>query len=376
MQRFRVATTIYYGLDSLSLLKTLSGRRVLVVTDAFMASTQLMVKVREMLSGSTVRIFDRVEPNPSIDLISVGFGVLLDFEPEAIVALGGGSPIDTAKAVFKIAIEQGRRPEQGFIVIPTTSGSGSEVTSFAVVSDLKNHTKLPLTSEDMLPDIAILDPEAVVTAPAKITADTGMDACSHALEAYVAGCASDFSDALAEKSAQLIFEWLPLAYADGSDLEARERMHNASCMAGLAFENAGLGIVHSMSHALGGTFGAPHGRLNALLLPYVLEFNCGELGFGPHGLSRVAQRYARLARLIGLSGSTDRSRALGLIDAVRKLNTTLSMPRRIADLGIDRTAYLKAIPTLAETALIDFCTAGNPIPVDAKDLASLLRKVA
>ena len=216
------ATTIYYGPDSLALLKDLAGRRVLVVTDAFMATTEVMGQVRQMLGGAEVRVFDRVEPNPSIDLISSGFKVLLDFEPEAIVALGGGSPIDTAKAVYKIAIEQGRRPAQGFIVIPTTSGSGSEVTSFAVVSDLKNHTKLPLTSEDMLPDVAILDPEAVRTAPAKVTADTGMDACSHALEASVAKGASDFSDAVAEKAASLIFEWLPRAYADGADLEARE----------------------------------------------------------------------------------------------------------------------------------------------------------
>ena len=288
MQRFRVATTIYYGPDSLALLKDLAGRRVLVVTDAFMATTEVMGQVRQMLGGAEVRVFDRVEPNPSIDLISSGFKVLLDFEPEAIVALGGGSPIDTAKAVYKIAIEQGRRPAQGFIVIPTTSGSGSEVTSFAVVSDLKNHTKLPLTSEDMLPDVAILDPEAVRTAPAKVTADTGMDACSHALEAYVAKGASDFSDAVAEKAASLIFEWLPRAYADGADLEARERLHNASCLAGLAFENAGLGIVHSLSHALGGTFGAPHGRLNAMLMPHVLEFNCGPIGFGPGGLSPVS----------------------------------------------------------------------------------------
>lgn len=376
MQRFRVATTIYYGPDSLALLKDLAGRRVLVVTDAFMATTEVMGQVRQMLGGAEVRVFDRVEPNPSIDLISSGFKVLLDFEPEAIVALGGGSPIDTAKAVYKIAIEQGRRPAQGFIVIPTTSGSGSEVTSFAVVSDLKNHTKLPLTSEDMLPDVAILDPEAVRTAPAKVTADTGMDACSHALEAYVAKGASDFSDAVAEKAASLIFEWLPRTYADGADLEARERLHNASCLAGLAFENAGLGIVHSLSHALGGTFGAPHGRLNAMLMPHVLEFNCGPIGFGPGGLSPVAARYARLAPRLGIHAGTDRARVTGLIDAVRKLNSTLGMPRRVTEWGIDRSAFLKAVPTLAQTALADFCTAGNPVPVDEPSLERLLLKVA
>lgn len=375
MQRFRVATTLYYGPDSLDRLAELNGQRVLLITDAFMATTPVMARIREILSGATLTVFDRVEPNPSTKLIAEGLRCFAEVRPQAVIALGGGSPIDTAKAVHKFAREQGDVEATECIVIPTTSGSGSEVTSFAVVTDNEHH-KHPLTAEDMLPHIAILDPATVRTAPAKITADTGMDACTHALEAYVATKASDFSDAMAEKAAQLIFEWLPRAYADGSDLEARERMHNASCMAGLAFENAGLGIVHSMSHAMGGAFGAPHGRLNALLLPHVLEFNCGEVGFGPHGLTPVARRYAHLARLLGVSASTERARVIGLFDAVRKLNATLGMPRRVAELGIDRTAFLKAVPTLAQTALSDFCTAGNPVQVDAPTLEKLLLKVA
>ena len=375
MQRFRVATTIYYGPDSLERLAELNGRRVLLITDAFMATTPVMARIREILSGATLTVFDRVEPNPSTDLLAEGLRCFAEVRPQAVVALGGGSPIDTAKAVHKLAREQGDVEATECIVIPTTSGSGSEVTSFAVITD-HAHLKHPLSSEDMLPHIAILDPATVRTAPAKITADTGMDACSHAIEAYVATGASDFSDAMAEKAANLIFEWLPRAYANGDDLAARERMHNASCMAGLAFENAGLGIVHSLSHALGGTFGAPHGRLNALFLPHVLEFNAGPLGFGPAGLSPVAQRYARLGVQVGVHASTDRARVIGLFEAVRKLNTTLGMPKRVAELGIDRAAFLKAVPTLAHTALGDFCTAGNPVPVDVPALEKLLLKVA
>ncbi len=375
MQRFRVATTIYYGPDSLDRLAELNGRRVLLITDAFMASTPVMARIRELLSGAILTVFDRVEPNPSTDLIAEGLRCFAQTRPQAVVALGGGSPIDTAKAVHKFAREQGDVEATECIVIPTTSGSGSEVTSFAVITD-NDHHKHPLTAEDMIPHIAILDPQTVRTAPARITADTGMDACTHALEAYVATGASDFSDAMAEKAAQLVFEWLPRAFADGNDLLARERMHNASCMAGLAFENAGLGIVHSLSHAMGGEFGAAHGRLNALLLPHVLEFNCGELGFGPHGLTPVARRYAHLARLLGVGGSTERARVTGLFDAVRRLNATLGMPRRVAELGIDRAVFLRSVPELAHEALNDFCTVGNPVGVDTAALEKLLLKVA
>lgn len=375
MQRFRVATTIHHGPQSLALLGKYRGRRVLVVTDAFMATTPVADAVRAALGDAEVTIFDRVEPNPSIALVAEGMKVFLAAQPEVVVALGGGSPIDTAKAVYKVALEQGSTDALELVVVPTTSGTGSEVTSFAVVTDTANNTKIPLSSEDMLPDIAILDPDAVRSAPAKVTADTGMDAASHAIEAYVAKHHSDFSDALAEKALQLVFTYLERACRDGTDMASREHLHNASCLAGLAFENAGLGIVHSLSHALGAIFPVTHGRLNSLVMPHVLTFNAGQIGYGPANLSEVAKRYAQLGRLIGVRASSERNLAIGFFTEVKRLTRALGMPVKASDAGIPTNELLAAIPDLARTALDDFCTSGNPVEVTSADLEKLLRKL-
>lgn len=376
MHRFQLTTTICFGPDALSALADLSGRRVLIVTDAFMASAPLMDQVRAALRGATVEVFDRVLPNPDIATITDGLRAFLSFGPDAIVALGGGSPIDTAKAVRKLALEQGRDLPCGFHVIPTTSGSGSEVTSFAVVTDPASHAKLPLTSVDMLPEVAILDPEAVRTAPPRLTADAGMDAASHAIEAYVAQCASDFSDALAEKALRMILTYLPRAFRDGDDVEAREHQHNAATMAGISFQNAGLGIVHGLSHAIGGSFHVAHGRLNGILLPSVITFNAGRLGFGPNALTAVGARYAELARSVGITASNDRNLVLGLVARVERLRAELHMPTTVSQAGVDKKEFLASVDTLAETALVDFCTVSNPVEVTVADLASLLKTVA
>ncbi len=209
MHSFRLATTLRHGPDAIASLSELNDRRVLIVTDAFMATTDLMADVRAALSTAQVEVFDRVPPNPDTDVVTEGMRAFGSFLPDAIVALGGGSPIDAAKTISKLAREQGNDLTGGFWVIPTTSGSGSEVTSYAVITDPHNHAKLALTSPDMIPDVAILDPEAVRTAPPKLTADAGMDAASHTIEAYVARDSNDFSDALAEKSLRMIFEYLP-----------------------------------------------------------------------------------------------------------------------------------------------------------------------
>ncbi len=375
MQRFRAATTIYYGPESLGVLRKYRGRRVLVVTDAFMVTTPTVAVVREALGDAEVTIFDRVEPNPSVKLIAEGVQTFLAARPEVVIALGGGSPIDTAKSVYQVALEQGSTGDLELVVIPTTSGTGSEVTSFAVVTDTARNAKVPLSSEDMLPNVAILDPEAVRSAPPKVTADTGMDAASHAIEAYVARQHSDFSDALAEKSLQLVFTYLERAYRNGDDMVAREHMHNASCIAGLAFENAGLGIVHSLSHALGGSFHVAHGRLNALLMPHVLAFNAGQLGYGPAKLSEVAKRYAHLGRLIGVQAVSERNLVIGFFNEIKRLKRTLGMPVKVSDAGIPTDELRAAIPDLARTALGDFCTSGNPVEVTAADLEGLLHKL-
>jgi alcohol dehydrogenase class IV len=376
MRQFRVATDIRYGHDSLSSLRQLAGQRVLIVTDGFMTRTKVMELVLRELGQAEVAVFDQVSPNPDVDTVVAGLESYAAFRPDAIVALGGGSPIDAAKAIHSIALRQGAELRAGFIVIPTTSGSGSEGTSYAVISDHASQSKIPLTSDDMIPNVAILDPEAVRTAPPKLTADSGMDAVSHAIEAYVAVGHSDFSDAFAEKALQLLCVNLPVAYESPDNLQARERVHNAACMAGLAFENAGLGVVHSISHAIGGVFPMAHGRLNSMLLPHVIEFNAGALGFGPGSLTPVGRRYAHLGLMVDVKATTPRGRVLGLIEDCRKLSSRLKMPIRLSDAGISKDEFLRAVPKLAHAALNDRCTVGNPVPVDVHDLEAILMKIA
>jgi 1-propanol dehydrogenase len=372
--RFQLTTTLCYGPDSLQALSFLAGKRVLIVTDAFMASTPLMQQVRDQLGSATVEVFDQVRPNPDVPTISAGLKAYLALDPDAIVALGGGSPIDTAKAVHKLALEKGHPLKDGLVVIPTTSGTGSEVTSFAVVTD-DQHRKLPLNSPDMLPSLAILDPEAVRTAPPKLTADSGMDAVSHAIEAYVAIEHNDFSDALAEKALRMMFDSLPRAYTHGDDMAAREAQHTAATMAGIAFQNAGLGIVHGISHSIGGTFPVAHGRLNGMLLPHVMAFNAGEMGFRPGQMSPVAHRYAELARMMCLTATSERNYVLTLIREIEQLRDALDMPTRMTEAGIEPAQFVAAIPDLAIAASKDFCTSGNPVPVSVADATELLRKI-
>ena len=376
MYRFQLTTTLCYGPDSLKALGALDGQRVLVVTDAYMNSTPVMGLVRTELAGaSAVQVFDQVKPNPDLTAVTEGLRAFLAFAPEAIVALGGGSPIDTAKAVRKLALELGHGLPGGLVVIPTTSGTGSEVTSFAVITDEHTHTKLPLTSVEMLPEMAILDPEAVGTAPPRLTADSGMDSVSHAIEAYVAKGSNDFSDALAEKALRLADVSLVRCFRNGDDAEAREHQHNAATMAGIAFQNAGLGIVHSLSHAIGGSFPVAHGRLNGILLPIVICFNAGDLGFRPHDVGPVARRYAALAKSLGLSASTERNLVVALTSWVEKLRTDLDMPATLTAARVDRAAFTSAIPALAATAHKDFCTSRNPVEVTENDLAVILKRI-
>ncbi|MDR1851543.1 MAG: iron-containing alcohol dehydrogenase [Propionibacteriaceae bacterium] len=371
MDRFQIKTEIYYGADSMGYLNQLDGKRVVVVTDAFMATTDVMKQVRAALLGAEVTVFDRVKPNPNIEVITDAFMTFAAAKPQALITLGGGSSIDTAKAVHKVAQEQGLA-DVPFIAIPTTSGSGSEMTSYAVITNELTSTKIAMASDDMYPDVAILDPLAVLTTPPRLTADTGFDAVSHAVESYVSTGHTDFSDAMAEKALHLLFEYLPITYADGKNLEARERVHNAACLAGMAFENAGLGIVHSLSHAIGGTFPAPHGRLNALIMPTVMEFNAGDLRVSGK-LSPTAMRYAQLGRMLGATTASTRNQVAGFVALIRHLRQDLEMPERITDLGIPPYEFVAAIPQLAQTALNDRCTATNPREVTVGDLEALLR---
>lgn len=367
MTTFSLATRIRFGDDALDELCQFAGRRVFVVTDSFLATTDVFAEVLRWL-GDAVTVFDEVLPNPTIALIGKGVAAYLEARPDVVLAYGGGSPIDAAKAMHKAALDHGLGAPDGLVVIPTTSGSGSEVTSFSVITDENTHAKLPMVSPDLLPRLAILDTRAVLGVPPRTTADSGMDVLTHAIEAYVSTRASDFSDALAEKAAQLALTNLQRCYDDGSDVEARTRMHHASTMAAMAFDNAGLGIVHSLAHALGGRFPVAHGRLNAILLPHVIAFNA------EHS-ERAAQRYAWLGHLAGSSAVGARAGTISCITRIEKLNAALGIGPRLSDCGVAPEELRSSLDELATTAMADGCTATTPVPPTHADLVALLRKL-
>lgn len=368
MHHFQVKTRVTRGEGALQSLRELSGQRVLIVTDSFMAKTVLMTTVLDILKDAEVSVFDEVLPDPTLSLVAAGVQRLIEFKPDAVLAVGGGSPIDTAKAVYEVSQHVATPGKQGLWVIPTTSGSGSEVTSFAIITDDANRDKLTLLGEDMIPARAILDPEAVRSAPAAITAATGMDALSHCYEAILSTNAWAGTDALAEKAIDKIYSYLPRAFRNGEDMEARSHMHDAACLAGMAFENAGLGIVHSMSHALGARFHKSHGVINTLVMPSVLNWLAGDLDAG---LCESAIRLAQIGRRIGSLTTTDKQAALYAIEAVCELRDKLGLPRNIAELGLDQQEYLAAIPDMCQAAMRDACTATSPRQPTADDIAKL-----
>lgn len=373
-QRFFLKTEILFGDDPYAGLEFLRGRRVGIVTDAFMVGSGMVDRLRAKLPPCEVAVFAEVVPEPPLDGVASGARFLADFRPDAVLAFGGGSAIDAAKAMLAALREiDGGRPVP-LIAVPTTSGTGSEVTCYAVISEPERGIKHPLRSPDMVPDLALLDPALVLSVPAKITADTGMDVITHALEAYVSTGATDFSDAFAEKALSLAFATLPVAVQDGSDRQARAALHNASCMAGLAFNAAGLGLNHGLAHAIGGRFHVPHGRINAMLLPLVVEYNAGTLD-GAGSCLPAAGRYAEIARRVGLEAPTVRAGVKALARTLARMNERFGIPATLRSLGIDMDDYARSRDRLAEAALADACTASNPRRPTAGDVAALIRAV-
>lgn len=366
MREFRLGTHVRIGADALSALDQFATRRVFLVTDAFLATTPVFADVESRL-GDRVTRFTDVVPNPTIATVSKGVGAYLQARPDVVVAYGGGSVMDAAKAMHKAALDSGFGATAGLVAIPTTSGSGSEVTSFAVLTDERTHTKIPLVSPDMVAKLAILDPDAVVGVPPRITADSGMDVLTHAVEAYVSLGACDFSDALAEKAVELVFAHLVRCYTHGDDRDARGHMHNASCLAAMAFDNVGLGITHSLAHALGGRFPIAHGRLNAMLLPHVVTFNAERS-------AAAAARYARLGRLVAPS-ATGAAAVTSLVAGIRRLNHQLGIPELIVEEAVAQDEFREAVGGMAASALEDGCTPSNPVRPTREDLVLLLRKL-
>lgn len=362
MERFQLKPTIYFGPDALSALDELAGKRVMIVTDRFLAESGLLDKVTAHLRGCTVERFDEVVPDPSLALVAQGAKRLAEFRPDAVVAFGGGSPMDCAKAMTEFGKTLGADGAVRFYAIPTTAGTGSEVTSFAVLTDGEHGVKYPLVDDALLPDAAILDASLLSGVPPAVTADTGMDVLSHAAEAYVAKGASPFSDALAEKAFTLAYANLKAAYDTPGESKAKGDMLLASCLAGIAFNAAGLGICHALAHTLGGRYHVPHGRLNALLLPRVIRFNADDPAAGA--------RYVHLAKLCGLAGNPR-----SLPAALDRLRASLKLPERLSACGVEPDTLRNDLDSVASTAMEDRCAPANPRAASREDLKAILKEL-
>ena len=392
MQWFKVPDKIYFEHNSIQYLEKMPNiTRAFIVTDPGMVSLGYVDKILYYLRKRTehvhCEIFSDVEPDPSIETVKRGAQMMDEFKPDVIIALGGGSAMDAAKGMWlfyehpdvdfnslrlrflDIRKRAFKFPKMGnkaqLVAIPTTSGTGSEVTSFAVISDKKNNMKYPLADYELTPNIAIIDPQFVMSLPKSATADTGLDVLTHALEAYVSVMASDYTDGLAMKAIQLVFKYLPRAYKNGAeDAEAREKMHNASCMAGMAFTNAFLGLNHSIAHKIGGEYHVPHGRANAVLLPHVIKYNASIpskfVSFPKYKKFIADEKYAEIAAFLGLPAKTTEEGVQSLINAVIDLMKEVNEPLSFAECGIDEETYMRNVPDIANKAFEDQCTTANP----------------
>ena len=380
MKSFDIKTKIYFGDQALDRLAEIPYKKILIVTDPFVAENKMMDLVTTPLKrgGKDYEIFKDVVPDPPIEKISQGVKKMLEYRPDAIVAVGGGSAIDSSKSIREFALRVDRYGDVGLIAIPTTSGTGSEVTSFAVVTDPAEQVKYPLVSYSMTPDEAILDAELVKSVPPAVTADTGMDVFTHALEASVSINRSDFSNALAEKAIEICGVFLLRAYLDGNDMHARQKMHSASCLAGLAFNAASLGLNHGMAHQLGATFHIPHGRANAMLLPHIIEFNSD---INKHSKSRkeylpAVKRYSTVAQILGLSSYNKIMTVRSLVNWVQFMLKEMDIPLSISQMGtISEEEYFGAIDRMADAALADACTATNPRVPTKTDVINIYKNL-
>ena len=391
MQWFKVPEKIYFEAGSIQYLEKMPDiSRAFIVTDPSMVELGYVDKIlyylRKRKEYVHSEIFSDVESDPSFDTIHRGVKLMQEFKPDVVIALGGGSPIDAAKGMWlfyehpeadpegmKLKFMDIRKrtykfPKLGIkskmVAIPTTSGTGSEVTSFAVITDKNQNKKYPLADYELTPDVAIVDPDLVMSLPKSITADTGMDVLTHAIESYVSNMASDYTDGLAEKAVELVFKNIREAYNNGSNKEAREKMHNASTIAGMAFTNAFLGINHSLAHKIGAEFHLPHGRINAILLPYVIRYNSQIptkfVSFPKYEYFVADQKYADLSRRMNFPAYTNEEGVNSLIEEIKKLNNDLNIPKSFKEAGIDEKEFLAKADILADRAFEDQCTTANP----------------
>lgn len=378
MKAFGMKTEIVSGINALAHVKAMPSKKVFLVTDETMVSIGVARQLEDHLksAGTPYYLFQEVEANPKVETVKKGLKLMVENRVDTLIALGGGSVIDAAKAMMyfcikskEMLVDKDAIHKPRFIAIPTTSGTGSEVTSFSVITDEETQTKVALTDPLMLPDIAILDATLTLSVPPAVTADTGMDVITHALEAYMAKRASEFSQVYAEKSLLVAFDYLVKAYQDGSNREARQKMHEASCMAGLAFTNAGLGINHSLAHAIGGRFKISHGRANAILLPHIIAYNAG---LTDKELTAEGEAYGKLATQLGIPDIDAKNKVKALVRIVERYRKELKIEDSFRSYGIDENEYKRAVESMAAIALKDVCTNDNPREVTQKELEILL----
>ena len=409
MQWFKVPPRIYHEMGSVQYLQKLPDvNRVMIVTDKTMEKLGYIEKVkyhlRKRKSPVMIEVLSNVEPDPSIETVINGAEEMIKFKPDTIIALGGGSPIDAAKGMWlfyenpqvkfedlKLKFMDMRKriykfPKLGrlakLVAIPTTSGTGSEVTSFAVITNKENNIKYPLADYELTPDVAIIDSQFVRSLPREVIADTGLDVLTHGIEAYVSVMATDYTDALALKAIEMVFEYLPKSYKNDDSpecMEAREKMHNASCMAGMAFANAFLGINHSLAHKLGSHFNIPHGRANAILLPHVIEYNSQIptkiTAFSKYKNFVADKKYSQISKVLGLKSNNVEEGVKSLISAIENLMKELNEPTSIAKCGIDKEKYFDLLEQLSLEAFDDQCTSTNPRQPMISEIKAIYEKI-
>ncbi|MGC6388731.1 iron-containing alcohol dehydrogenase [Ewingella sp. S1.OA.A_B6] len=371
---FSLPRNIIYGENALDHLSTLIGKRAALVTGgSSMKRLGFLKRAEDLLKQANFEciIIDNVEPNPSVETVRKGAEAMLAFQPDWIVAIGGGSALDAAKVMwcfyehphlsFEDIIPVGSMPrlrtKARFVAIPSTSGSGSEITSFSVITDTENHIKYPIVAADMVPDIAILDPRIPAKMPPGITANTGMDVLTHAIEAYVSTAATSFTDPYAIEAIRLVFENLETAYLQPDNIVARYHMHNASALAGIAFTNASLGLVHSMAHKIGGEFDITHGLANAIMLPYVIQYN-----------RQFTTKYCLLEKTLRIND---------LMDTIKDLNKRLNIPsilKECEEVFIEEWKFNAVLERMSENAWADPCTLTNPGHPDVASIKALYQQ--
>ncbi len=382
MPRFTIPRDLYYGKGSIDYLKQIVGKKaILVLGGGSMKRFGFVDKVLGYLkeTGIEVKLIENVEPDPSVETVLAGAKVMQEFQPDWIIAMGGGSPIDAAKAMWVfyehdtgLSFDDIKNPftiptlrkKAKFLAIPSTSGTATEVTAFSVITDYKTGVKYPLADFNITPDIAIVDPELAETMPQKLVAHTGMDALTHAVEAYVSTYNQPFTNPLALEAIKLVVENIEKSYE--GNMSSRETMHYAQCMAGMAFSNALLGIVHSMAHKTGAAFTTghiPHGCANAIYLPYVIQYNAHE----------CKSRYVDIANYLGLSGNNDDELINSLCELINNLNEKLNIPNKLKDCGVDEGEFISKLNFIAEAAVSDACTGSNPRSIDSSQMIKLLK---